>query len=84
VIAALKAMIGQLRLALGVQNAQLPILGSFQKGTLTVPQQGLYELHGGETVVPAGRHRGGDGFSIGRCRSPSTSTATALRRRRCG
>jgi hypothetical protein len=57
--------LGRVRLALGLQGVQVPIIGSFEKGTLTVPAQGLYELHGGETVTPAGRKRGSDGASLG-------------------
>lgn len=61
----LKRRIGELTLALGIESAQLPIIASFAKGTIHVPQTGLYELHAGEEVVPRNRPRGGDGGSIG-------------------
>jgi len=58
--------IGQLRLALGIQTAQTAIIGSFAKGTLTVPETGLALVHAGETIRPAAyAPRGGDGPSIG-------------------
>jgi len=53
-VARLQAEIGQLRLALGVQNVQLPILGAFQKGTIHLPADGLYYGHAGERIIPAG------------------------------
>lgn len=61
----LKRRVGELTLALGIESAQLPVIASFAKGTIHVPQTGLYELHAGEEVVPRGRPRGGDGGSIG-------------------
>lgn len=58
----LRRMVAQLKLALGIQQAQLPVIASFQRGTLQVPRTGPYMLHGGEQVVPAGFRRvGGDG-----------------------
>jgi hypothetical protein len=39
-LAALVQQLAQSRLALGIQGIQLPILGSFQKGTLHVPRRG--------------------------------------------
>jgi TP901 family phage tail tape measure protein len=61
----LKRIIGQLRLALGIQTAQLGIIGSFQKGTLHVPETGLAMVHAGERITPSGVRSGGDGGSIG-------------------
>lgn len=54
-LAAALATIGRLNLALGIQATQAQVLGSFQKGTLHVPATGLYQLHAGEAVTPAGR-----------------------------
>jgi TP901 family phage tail tape measure protein len=62
-IQALLAQIGQLKLALGIQNVQMPIIGSFDKGTLSVSQTGLALVHAGEQITPAGRPKG-DGGSI--------------------
>jgi tetratricopeptide (TPR) repeat protein len=56
--------LGRYRLALGLQGVQVPVIGSFAKGTLTVPQTGLALVHAGETITPANR-AGGDGGSIG-------------------
>jgi TP901 family phage tail tape measure protein len=66
-LAALLAQLGQSNLALSLQGIQLPILGSFQKGTINVPETGAYLLHGGERVTPSGvpYAAGGDGGSIG-------------------
>lgn len=50
----LMGQVAQLSLALGIQKAQLPILGAFQRGTLHVPETGLYQLHAGEQVRTAG------------------------------
>jgi len=50
---------GRLKLALGVEAVQERVLASFQKGTLHVPQTGVYQLHAGEQVTPAGRAGGG-------------------------
>lgn len=55
--AELRRMVGQLKLALGLQNVQSPVIAAFQRGTLHVPQTGPYMLHGGERVVPAGFRR---------------------------
>jgi hypothetical protein len=52
--------IGQLRLALGIENVQLPIIGQFQKGTLNVPTTGLALVHAGEQITPAGVRSGSD------------------------
>lgn len=60
-VAALLAEIGQLNLALSLQGAQSGIIGSFAKGTLSVPETGLALVHAGEQIVPAGQVRGGDG-----------------------
>lgn len=61
----LRRIVGQLKLALGIERAQLPVIASFQRGTLQVPQTGPYMLHGGEQVVPAGfRRAGGDGATL--------------------
>lgn len=64
-LAAALAEIARLNLALGIQGAQVQILGSFQTGTLQVPETGPYVLHAGESVTPSGVARGGDGGSIG-------------------
>jgi len=42
------------KLAGAIEIAQLKVIGSFQKGTIHVPQTGPYQLHAGEQVVPAG------------------------------
>jgi phage-related protein len=47
--------LGKLRLTLAVQNVQVPIIGSFQKGVLSVPETGLALVHAGEQITPAGR-----------------------------
>jgi hypothetical protein len=57
-IEALREEIGRLKLAIGVEAVQLPILGSFQRGALHVPAHGVYELHPGEQVVPRSRVSG--------------------------
>jgi hypothetical protein len=51
--------------AAAVGALQTNIIGSFQKGSLYVPNTGLAMLHSGEQVIPAGQSRGGDGASIG-------------------
>jgi TP901 family phage tail tape measure protein len=51
---ALREEIARLRLALGVEAAQLGVIGSFQRGTLHVPQTGLALVHAGEKITPAG------------------------------
>jgi len=57
----LLAQIAQLNLALGIQTAQSALIGSFAKGTLSVPQTGLALVHAGESITPAGQSRGGSG-----------------------
>jgi TP901 family phage tail tape measure protein len=44
------AKIASLKLAVGIQGAQLGVIGSFQRGTLHVPHTGIYQLHAGEAV----------------------------------
>jgi TP901 family phage tail tape measure protein len=46
--------IGQLRLALGLEAVQLPIIGQFGKGTLNVPTEGLAYVHAGEQISQRG------------------------------
>jgi predicted nucleic acid-binding Zn-ribbon protein len=58
-VAALLAEIGQLNLALSLQGAQSALIGSFAKGTLSVPETGLALVHAGEQIVPAGQTKGG-------------------------
>jgi TP901 family phage tail tape measure protein len=53
--------IGQLRLALGIEGVQMPIIGSFQKGALHVAETGLALVHAGEQITPSGVPRGGGG-----------------------
>jgi hypothetical protein len=60
-IAALLAQIARLNLALGIQTAQSAIIGSFAKGTLSVPETGLALVHAGESITPAGQARGSSG-----------------------
>jgi phage-related protein len=61
----LLAELGKLRLALALQNVQVPIIGQFQGGTLSVSETGLALVHAGERITPAGRPGGGDGGSAG-------------------
>lgn len=56
---ALLDQIARLNLALGIQTAQQSIIGSFAKGTLSVPETGLALVHAGESITPAGQVRGG-------------------------
>jgi len=42
------------RLAAAIEIAQLKVIGSFQKGTIHVPQTGLALVHAGERITPAG------------------------------
>lgn len=58
-ITALLAQIARLNLALGIQGAQSAIIGSFAKGTLSVPETGLALVHAGEQITPAGQVRSG-------------------------
>lgn len=44
----------RLRLALGVQGVQLPVIGNFQKGTIHVPTDMVAQLHAGEQVIRPG------------------------------
>jgi hypothetical protein len=55
IVALLMEELGKLRLALGVQGVQVPIIGSFQRGILSVPQTGLAMVHAGEQITRAGR-----------------------------
>jgi hypothetical protein len=64
-VAALIAQIAQLNLALAIQGAQSGVIGSFAKGTLSVPQTGLALVHAGESITPAGQARGGGGGDAG-------------------
>jgi hypothetical protein len=58
----LLAQISALKLALAVQGAQLPILGSFRSGALHVPQDGVAMLHAGEKIIrPGVRDSAGSG-----------------------
>lgn len=59
----LQRQLAQLRLALGIQEVQLPIIGSFARGSIHVPETGLALVHAGERITPAAV-RGGDGGSI--------------------
>jgi TP901 family phage tail tape measure protein len=52
-IAELTQRLAQANLALGVQAVQIPIIGSFDKGTIYVPQTGLALVHAGERITPA-------------------------------
>ncbi|MGH2712832.1 MAG: hypothetical protein ACRDM7_02885, partial [Thermoleophilaceae bacterium] len=63
-VARLIAQLGQLKLALGIQGAQMSVLGGFRHGIRFVPETGLGGLHKGEMVLPepmARKVRGGDG-----------------------
>lgn len=50
----LQEQLGHYRLALGIQNVQLPIIGSFSSGSIHVPQTGLALVHAGERIERAG------------------------------
>src|SRR6185369_9285573 len=58
-VAALLAEIARLTRALDIQGAQQAVIGTFAKGTLSVPETGLALVHAGEQIVPAGQVRGG-------------------------
>jgi TP901 family phage tail tape measure protein len=58
-IAALIAQVARLTQALSIQGAQSALIGSFAKGTLSVPETGLALVHAGEQIVPAGQTKGG-------------------------
>lgn len=57
IIDELKRQLAELRLALGIENVQLPLIGAFQTGSIFVPQTGLAMLHAGEQVLTSGRPR---------------------------
>lgn len=50
----LLAQLAQFKQALAIQGVQIPLIGSYQRGTLHVPETGMYELHSGERVTSAG------------------------------
>ena len=64
-ISALGAEVGRLRLALGIQGAQIPLIGSFAKGALYVPGTGLAMVHAGERIVPVNERSDVGGSSGG-------------------
>ncbi len=59
----LQRQLAQLRLALGIQEVQIPIIGAFARGSIHVPETGLALVHAGERITAAAV-RGGDGGSI--------------------
>lgn len=50
----LTRQLGLANLGLAVQGRQLNVIGSFEKGTIHVPETGPYMLHAGERVLPSG------------------------------